>query len=44
MPIIVATWETETRRIEVPGQPGQIVFKTLFLKQPKQNELEEWLK
>jgi hypothetical protein len=28
MPIILATWEAEIERIEVPGQPGQIVCKT----------------
>jgi hypothetical protein len=24
MPVILATWETEIRRIEIPGQPKQI--------------------
>jgi hypothetical protein len=28
MPIIVATWETEIRRIMVQVQPGQIVHET----------------
>jgi hypothetical protein len=28
MPAILATWEAEIRRMEVPGQPGQIVHKT----------------
>jgi hypothetical protein len=28
MPIILATWEAEIRRIEVPSQPRQIVLKT----------------
>jgi hypothetical protein len=32
MPLILASWEVEIRRIEVPGQPGQIVCETLFLK------------
>jgi hypothetical protein len=25
IPIILATWEVEIKKIEVPGQPGQIV-------------------
>jgi hypothetical protein len=28
MPIILATWEAETRRTEVPGQPGQKFCET----------------
>jgi hypothetical protein len=28
MPIIPATWEAEIRRIEVPDQPGQIIYET----------------
>jgi hypothetical protein len=28
MPIILATWEAETRRIKVGGQSGQIVLET----------------
>jgi hypothetical protein len=28
MPVILATWEVEIRRITVPGQPPQIVHKT----------------
>jgi hypothetical protein len=28
MPIILATWEAEIRRIAVLGQPRQIVLKT----------------
>jgi hypothetical protein len=27
-PIILVTWETEIRRIEVQDQPGQIVHET----------------
>jgi hypothetical protein len=27
-PVILATWKDETRRIEVRGQPRQIVLKT----------------
>jgi hypothetical protein len=32
MPIILATWETESRRIKVPDQPRKIVFKTPICK------------
>jgi hypothetical protein len=28
MPVILATWEAEIRRTEVPGKPGKIVHKT----------------
>jgi hypothetical protein len=28
MPIILATWEPEIRRIEIQGQPGQKVHKS----------------
>jgi hypothetical protein len=28
MPVILATWETEIRRIAVPDQPGQTVHET----------------
>jgi hypothetical protein len=27
-PVLLATWETEIRRIEVLGQPGQMVSET----------------
>jgi hypothetical protein len=37
MPIILATWEAEMRRIIVQSQPGQIVQETLSRKYPKQN-------
>jgi hypothetical protein len=35
-PVIPATQEAEIRRIEVPSQPGQIVFETLSQKYPTQ--------
>jgi hypothetical protein len=35
MPIILATWEAEIGRIVVPGQPRQIIWKTLSPKQPR---------
>jgi hypothetical protein len=35
--IILATWQIVIVRIEVQGQPGQIVHKT-----PEQNGLEVW--
>jgi hypothetical protein len=43
MPVILATWEAEIRRIMVPGQPRQIVHETPISKKkkkPKQNGLE----
>jgi hypothetical protein len=36
MPIILATWEAEIRRVTVWSQPGQIVFETLSWKNPSQ--------
>jgi DUF971 family protein len=43
MPIILATQETEIRRIVVQSQSGQIVLKTLFQPLHKKG-LVEWLK
>jgi hypothetical protein len=40
IPIIVATWEAEIERIEVRGQPRQIVHMPLSPKYPEQNGLE----
>jgi hypothetical protein len=40
-PVILATQEAEIKRIEVPGQPQQIVCKTLSQKYPTQKGLEE---
>jgi hypothetical protein len=32
MHVILATWEAENRRIEVQGQPKQIVYETTLSK------------
>jgi hypothetical protein len=39
-PVILATWETEVRRIVVRGQPRQIVHKTISQKYSKQNRAD----
>jgi hypothetical protein len=44
MPVILASWEAEIRRIMVQGQLRQIVCKTESLKLPDWNGLEVWLK
>jgi hypothetical protein len=44
MPVILATQETEIRRIEVRSQPRQIVGEILSQKYPSQKELAELLK
>jgi hypothetical protein len=44
MPIILATQETEIKRIMVRSQPRQIVHKPLSRKYPSQKGLAEWLK
>jgi hypothetical protein len=36
MPVILAHWEAEIRRIAVGGQTKQMVFKTLSPKLPEQ--------
>jgi hypothetical protein len=41
MPLILATWESEIRRITVQGHPQQIVCET---PSAEQNGLEVWLK
>jgi hypothetical protein len=38
MPVTLATWEAETRRIAVRGQPGQTVCKSLSEKDPTQEK------
>jgi hypothetical protein len=42
--VIVATQETDIRRVVVQSQPGQIVCETLSGKYPSQKGLAEWLK
>jgi hypothetical protein len=44
MPIIPATQEANIRRMTIQSQPRQTVGKTLFLKNPSQKGLVEWLK
>jgi uncharacterized HAD superfamily protein len=44
-PIILASWEAETRRTVVRSQPRQIVYQTLSRKKNHHKEgLAEWLK
>jgi hypothetical protein len=43
-PVILATQETETRRIVVSSQPRQIVCETLAQKKSHKKGLVEWLK
>jgi hypothetical protein len=40
-PVILTTWESEIAKIEVRGQPEQIVHETPSPKQ-EQNRLEAW--
>jgi hypothetical protein len=40
MPVTLATWEAEIRRIVVQGQPSQIVCKTLSPKETEQSGLK----
>jgi hypothetical protein len=40
MPVILATWGAEIRRIMVQGQPRKIAWKTPSPKQPEQNVLK----
>jgi hypothetical protein len=44
MPVILATQETEIRRITVQSQPEQIVCKTLSENTHHKKGLVEWLK
>jgi hypothetical protein len=39
MPVILATWEAEIRRIKVQGQPRQTVLKILSQKYPMQKRV-----
>jgi hypothetical protein len=41
MPVILATQETEIKRIEVQSQSGQIVLETLSQKSPSQERASE---
>jgi hypothetical protein len=43
-PVILATQETEIRRIMAQSQPRKIVCKTLSRNNPSQKGLVEWLK
>jgi hypothetical protein len=43
MSVILATWETEIRRIMVQGQPEQKA-RPYLKKTPHQKELATWLK
>jgi hypothetical protein len=36
MPVILATWEAEIRKMEVQSHPRQIVFEILSQKNPSQ--------
>jgi hypothetical protein len=44
MPVILATWEAEIRRIRIQDKPRQIVHKIPSPKQPEENGLEVWIK
>jgi hypothetical protein len=45
LPIILATWEAEIRRVTVLGQLSQIVCETpRSPKEPEENVLEVWLR
>jgi hypothetical protein len=43
MPVILATWETEVRRIRLQIQPRKIVHKTQSRKYQHNKGLAEWL-
>jgi hypothetical protein len=40
MPVILATWEAEIRKMPVQDQPRQIVCKTLSRKYPTQKRAD----
>jgi hypothetical protein len=44
MPVILATQETEIRKIGVQSQPGQIVQENIFEKPYTKKGLKEWLR
>jgi hypothetical protein len=44
VPIILATWEGEIRRMVIQGHSWQAVLEIPFPKQSQQNELQVWLK
>jgi hypothetical protein len=43
-PVILPTQEAEIRRVEVRGQPGQIIHETVFEKTHHKKGLVEWFK
>jgi hypothetical protein len=44
VPVIIATWEAEIRRITVQGQSWKTVCETTISKITRGKRMEEWLK